>query len=145
MTVKQISVFIENKPGCLAAFADVLSKNALDMRAMSIAESVDFGILRIIAADSYNTARVLQEEGYVCSITSVLAAAIPDEPGSLCKILALLDQNEINLEYTYAFITKQEDMACFIFRVADADITKACELLGQNGIRLICQNELTNL
>ena len=145
MTVKQISVFIENKPGRLAAFADVLSKNQLDMRAMSIAESADFGILRIIADDSYNTARVLQEEGYICSITSVLAAAIPDEPGSLCKILALLDENGINLEYTYAFITKKEDLACFIFRVADSDVAKATELLRQNGVQLVCQNDLINM
>lgn len=145
MTVKQISVFLENKPGQLAAFADVLSENQLDMRSMSIAESADFGILRIIADDSFNTARVLKEQGYICSITKVLAAIIPDKPGSLCKILSLLDKNGINLEYTYAFITRKEDAACFIFRVPDADIARAIELMGQNGIKLVCQHELETI
>ena len=142
MSIRQISVFIENQPGRLSEFAKVLSAHELDMRAMSIAESVDFGILRIIVSDPYNTARILQEEGYICSVTSVLAAEIPDEPGSLCKILALLDENSINLEYTYAFMTRQDDKACFVLRVSDEDRKKAGALLRGSGLKLLNQEDL---
>ncbi len=143
MTVKQISVFIENKPGCLAEFTNVLRENKIDMRSMSIAESLDFGILRIIVDDSYNTACVLKEAGYVFSITSVLAVAIPDEPGGLYKILNILAEHEINLEYTYAFITRKKDLAYMIIRVADNE--KAIEVLTENHIKLVCQDELYKL
>ena len=78
MTVKQISVFLENKPGKLADFTDVLSKNEIDMRALSLAEAEDFGIVRIIVDDVYNASTVLKDAGYVFSITKVLAVAIPD-------------------------------------------------------------------
>ena len=142
MAVKQISVFIENKPGRLGAVANVLYQNKLDMRAMNIAESVDFGILRIIATDSYNTVRVLQDEGYICSITDVLGAAIPDEPGSMCSLLTLLDENGINLEYTYAFVGRKVGKACVIFRVPDEDADRAAELLRQQGVQLIDQDDL---
>lgn len=90
MTVKQISVFVENKPGQLAEFAALLRKNSIDMRALSIAETQDFGILRIIVNDSYKTACVLKDEGYVFSITPVLAVAVPDQAGSLYEILKVL-------------------------------------------------------
>ena len=87
MTVKQISVFVENKPGKLSELTEVLRRNSIDMRALSIAEAEDFGVVRIIVNDSYNTACVLRDAGYVLSITPVLAAAIPDEPGGLAHIL----------------------------------------------------------
>ena len=142
MAVKQISVFIENKPGRLGAVANVLYRNKLDMRAMNIAEAVDFDILRIIATDSYNTTRVLQDEGYICSITDVIGAAISDEPGSMCSLLTSLDENGINLEYTYAFVGRQAGKACVILRVPDADTERTVELLRRQGIQLIDQNDL---
>ena len=121
MTVKQISVFVENKPGQLAEFAALLRKNSIDMRALSIAETQDFGILRIIVNDSYKTACVLKDEGYVFSITPVLAVAVPDQAGSLYEILKVLGDSGINLEYTYAFITRKKDLAYMVLRVADND------------------------
>lgn len=145
MTVKQVSVFIENKPGQLSELANVLSRNDLDMRSLSIAESSDFGILRIIVDDAYNAVRVLKEAGYVCAVTSVLAAAIPDEPGGLCRILTLLDESGINLEYTYAFFTRQADQACMVFRVSDENQKKAAEILNRNGVRLFGDEELAKL
>ena len=141
MTVKQISVFVENKPGRLAEFADLLRKNQIDMRALSIAEAKDFGILRVIVDNSYETACLLKESGYVFSITSVLAVAIPDEAGGLCDILHILQENEINLEYTYAFISRKKDLAYMILRVQDND--KAIEVLGEHGVQLIGQDDLT--
>ena len=143
MTVKQISVFLENKPGQLARFTEILNQHKIDMRALSVADAKDFGILRLIVDDSYKTACVLKEEAYIFSITPVLAVEIPDEPGGLYKILHILMQNEINLEYTYAFTARKKNLAYMIFRVEDND--KAIEVLGKNNIRLICQDELAAL
>lgn len=143
MTVKQISVFIENKPGCLADIAEVLYRSQIDMRALSIAESRDFGILRIIVDDSYKTACVLRDAGYIFSITPVLAVAIPDEAGSLLNILNILRDHSINLEYTYAFITRKKDLAYMILRVEDNE--KASEILTKNNITLISQDDLCEI
>ncbi|EJW90695.1 amino acid-binding ACT domain-containing protein, partial [gut metagenome] len=101
MTVKQISVFLENKPGKLADFTDVLFKNGIDMRALSLAEAEDFGIVRMIVDDIYHASTVLREEGYVFSITKVLAVAIPDEPGGLSRVIRVLGENQVNVEYMY--------------------------------------------
>ena len=143
MTVKQISVFVENKPGRLAEMAALLGQQDIDMRALSIAEAEDFGIVRIIMDDAYNTAQVLKEAGYVFSITPVLAAAIPDEPGGLSRILDLLGENGINLEYTYAFIAREKGLAYMIMRVTNNE--KAIEVLSKQGIRLVCQHEIAEI
>ena len=143
MTVKQISVFVENKPGRLAEMAALLGQQDIDMRALSIAEAEDFGIVRIIVDDAYNTAQVLKEAGYVFSITPVLAAAIPDEPGGLSRILDFLGENGINLEYTYAFIAREKGLAYMIMRVTDNE--KAIEVLSKQGIRLVCQHEIAEI
>ena len=143
MTVKQISVFVENKPGRLAEMVALLGQQDIDMRALSIAEAEDFGIVRIIVDDAYNTAQVLKEAGYVFSITPVLAAAIPDEPGGLSRILDLLGENGINLEYTYAFIAREKGLAYMIMRVTDNE--KAIEVLSGQGIRLVCQHEIAEI
>lgn len=143
MTVKQISVFLENKPGRLADFTDVLSKNGIDMRALSLAEAEDFGIVRMIVDDVYNASTVLKDEGYVFSITKVLAVAIPDEPGGLSKVIRMLGDHEVNVEYMYAFTTRKAGVAYMIFRVEDNQ--KAIEVLKVNGIRPVCQDELSDL
>ena len=143
MTVKQISVFVENKPGQLAEFTKLLEKNNIDLRALSIADTQDFGILRVIVDDSYKTVCMLKEEGYVCSVTKVLAEEIPDRPGSLVKILNALGEGGVNLEYSYAFLSRKKDSAYMIFRVTDN--AKAVEVLNQNGIKPICQEELAGV
>lgn len=145
MTVKQISVFVENKPGSLATLTNILSKHDINMKAMSLAETEDFGIVRLIADDSYKTVCVLKEEGYVCSITPVLAVSISDEPGGLYKILRLLGDNEINLDYTYAFITRKKAFAYMILRVENHNIEKAIDVLSKNQIKLVSQDELYKL
>ena len=143
MTVKQISVFVENKPGKLAELTSVLHQNNIDMRALSIAEAEDFGVVRIIVNDSYNTACVLKDAGYVMSITPVLAAAIDDKPGALDAILEILGEADINLEYIYAFLGRVRGEAYMVMRVSDPD--KAADVLAQKGIRLVGQSELENL
>ena len=143
MTVKQISVFLENKPGGLAEFVKVLSENNINMRAMCIAETPDFGILRIIVDDVYNTMCTMKEAGYICSATKVLAVAIPDKPGSLLNTLTVLGEGGINLEYSYAFTTSKKDVAYMILRVNDNE--KAIEALTKAGIKLVDQDEIGKL
>lgn len=143
MTVKQISVFLENKPGAMAKFTDVLSKNKIDMRALSLAEAADFGIVRLIVDDVYNAMQVLKEEGYICTATKVLAVEIPDEPGGLSHVIHYLGEADINVEYVYAFTTSQKDVAYMIFRVEDNE--KATAVLNKNGVKLISQDDLAKL
>ncbi len=140
MTVKQISVFLENKPGQLAKFTAVLNANGIDMRAISVADTPDFGIVRMIVDDTYKTACILKEEGYIFSVTPVLAVEIPDTPGGLAQVLQVLNDNQINLEYMYAFIAKKKELAYLIFRVADNDA--AIDVLIKNNIKLVRQEKL---
>ncbi|MBR3802743.1 MAG: ACT domain-containing protein [Clostridia bacterium] len=132
MSIKQISAFVENKPGQLAKFTDVLTQHGIDMRALSLAETEDFGIVRVITDDSYKTACVLKEAGYIFSITPVIAVEIPDIPGGLNKVLHLLNDKGVNIEYTYAFTARKQDTAYMIFRVTDNEA--AAEILKDNGI-----------
>ena len=140
MTVKQISVFLENKPGRLAEFTEVLSQNNIDLRALSVAEASDFGIIRIIVDDVYNATTVLKDADYICSVTKVLAVEVKDKPGALSEIIYVLGENDINVEYMYALTTHKQDVAYMIFRVADN--AKAIEVLQKKGIRPVCQEEL---
>ena len=143
MTVKQISVFLENKPGRLADFTDILSANNIDMRAMSLAEAADFGIVRIIVDDVYNASTVIKDAGYIFSITKVLSIEMPDQPGALSKIIRHLGNNDINLEYMYAFTSPKKNSAFMILQVQDNE--KAIEVLGKNGIRPVCHDDLVEM
>ena len=143
MTLKHISVFVENKAGKLAELTEYLHQHDIDMRALSIAETQDFGIVRMIVDDSYKTSCILKEAGYVVSITPVLAVEMPDEPGSLSGIVKTLGDGGINLEYMYAFLTRKEKTAYLIIRVADNE--KAVEVLSKSGIHTISQDVIVNL
>ncbi len=143
MTIKQLSIFVENKAGGLSDVTKTLSENNIDMRTLSIAETPDFGILRAIVDNPEKTADILTEAGYICKITPVLAVAIDDRPGGLHKVLQVLADNDINLEYTYAFVTRKSDTAYMVIRVADKD--KAKQVLTDNGISLVCADELFKL
>lgn len=140
MTVKQISVFLENKPGQLAAFTDVISKGGINLRALSLAEAEDFGIVRVIVDDVYNATAVLKAEGYVFSITDVIAIAIPDIPGGLNQIIHVFGDNGVNLEYMYAFSSNKAGVANMIFRVKD--VAKAIDVLKDKGITPVRQEDL---
>ena len=129
MTVKQISVFLENRPGALAEFTRILEKSNMNLRALSLAESEDFGIVRVIVDDPFETIRILKDEGYVCSITKVIAVEIQDKPGALVKMLNILGDNQVNLEYSYAFLAKKANSAFMILRVEDNE--KAIKVLTQ--------------
>lgn len=140
MTVKQISIFVENKIGNLAEVTKVLSGAGVSLHAISLADTKDFGVLRVIVDDSYLAATTLKEQGYIFSITKVLAVAIPDEPGGLHRILTLLEEGKINLEYLYDFNTRKSDYAYLIFKVGNVE--DAIEVLTKNKVRLLCQEDL---
>ena len=144
MTLNQISVFVENKPGKLQHLTQVLADHNVDMRALSLAETSDFGIVRIIVDDVYAASTMLKDEGFIHSVTKVLGVAIPDEPGGLNTILQVLGGANINVEYMYAFLgSKDTAHAYMIFRVQDPDAAVA--VLNSKGISCITQIDLTNL
>ncbi len=141
MSIQQLSVFLENKPGSLGEFAKALSKYHIGMRSLSIAESRDFGIIRVIVDDPYEAAQALKQEGYIIQLTPVVGAEVTDEPGALLNILETLSRSEINVDYTYAFVSKKKNTAYIIIRTDD--IPKTEKILGNSGITLIDQNELS--
>ncbi len=144
MTVNQISVFLENKPGTLTAMTGLLAESGIDMRALSLAETNDFGIVRIIVDDVYRATTVLKDGGFIHQLTPVLAVLIPDEPGGLYKVLAVLQEAKVNVEYMYAFLGGGDvDHAYMIFRVQD---TKAAgTALAAKGIRLVNQESISQI
>lgn len=126
MSVKQISVFIENKTGKLAEVTKYIAESNINMKALSVADTHDFGILRIICDDTANAEKVLQDGGYVVTTTDVLAVEMTDKPGSLAKILEVLADADVAVEYTYAFLSvKNEGHAYMIFRVDDNAVASA--------------------
>ena len=144
MSVKQISIFVENKPGALLAMTTVLAENRIDMRAFTLAETSDFGIVRIIVDDVYKASTVLKDFGFVYSISSVLGVVIPDVPGGLNQVLQILTEEDVNVEYMYAFQGgKNINGAYMIFKVADAK--KAASVLTGRGIKLIDQEDLEGM
>ena len=143
MSVKQISVFLENRPGALLGLTRVLAEKGIDMRAFSLAETSEFGIARFIVDDIDATAAVLNAEGFIHSVTPVVAVAISNTPGGLNKALTALSEASVNVEYMYAFIGGKKESAYMIFRVADD--AKASEVLRAAGIQLAEQEEIVNL
>ena len=144
MSIKQISVFMENKPGTLEEMTDVLAKNNIDMRAISVAEAEDFGIARLIVDDVYETATVLKDAGFVKKLSEVLAVEIPDIPGGLNKVLKTLSAAQVNLEYMYAFLGgKDVDKAFLIMKVAHIDRAESTLKIG--GFNLVDQEHISEL
>lgn len=144
MSIKQISVFVENKPGAMSAMTSVLAENDIDMRALSLAETGDFGIVRIIVKDLYKATTVLKDAGYIHSLTDVLGVKIPDIPGGINKVLTILENNKINIDYMYAFMGNRETKhAYMIFRVED--IAAAKSALMAEGIHMITKEDIEKL
>ncbi len=142
MSVKQISVFLENKPGALYAMTGVLAQNKVDMRAFSLAETSDFGIARIIVSDIYAATTILREAGYVHSISEVLAVSVPDVPGGLNKVLQVLTDAGVNVEYMYVFPGSSKN-AYMVFRVTDTDAAESA--LTARKINLVSQDAIERM
>lgn len=140
MAISQISVFVENRPGRLADITAVLAKNSIDIRALSVADTSDYGILRLIVNDPKSAVEALRSEGMTTSATQVLGIIIPDEPGGLARAIKVLSDAQISVEYAYAFITPSVGNAYVIIRVEDND--KASKILKGAGIELIEQDDI---
>ena len=139
MSVNQVSVFLENKPGTLSKLTAVLAKNNINIRALSLADTNDFGIVRMLVDDVYEATNVLKEENFIARFTPVLIYKISDETGSLDKLLKNFSDSEINIEYMYAFAGKKD--AYMIFKVTD--IKKAESVLNSRGLKSLTQEEIS--
>lgn len=143
MKVKQISVFLENKSGRLAEVIQVLGMNNINIRALSIADTTDFGILRLIVDKPDEANIVLKKEGFMVSETEVLAVEIPDRPGGLAGVLKQLGDAGINIEYLYAFTGYSSGNALVVFRVEDCDA--AIATLKEHNVRVLSGDEVYSL
>jgi len=143
MLVKQISVFIENKKGRAANLTKTLAENGIDLVSLSIADTTNFGILRCIVDDSNKALKVLKESGYTAGANDVLAVEVEDKPGGLAKVLAILDEAGISIEYLYSFVRIPSKSALILFRVEEID--KATKVLEKKGIRLLLEKDVFGL
>ncbi|MGI6736495.1 MAG: hypothetical protein ACOX41_04180 [Anaerovoracaceae bacterium] len=140
MFVRQLSVFLENTTGSLTGFTKTLKDNGIDLKAMSIADTMDFGIARCIVEDPEKTAGILQQNGYNTTITKVLAAEMRDIPGGLHAILEILSDHGIAVNYAYSIVRSREDYAVIILKVKDPQ--QAGELLQSSGVNMYCHKDL---
>ena len=138
--VYQISVFLENRAGQLAEITGVLAENNVDLRAISIAETADYGILRMIVDDAQKATAILMQHGYLLSMTPVLVVSVPDQPGGIAPVLATLAEGSIDIEYMYSLFTHIEGKAYIVFRVSETE--KFITLLDNHGIAPCTSEEL---
>ncbi|MCL2662625.1 MAG: amino acid-binding protein [Oscillospiraceae bacterium] len=143
MTVKQLSVFVENKPGKLMEALEALAESGIDLRAISLADTSDFGILRAIVNRPDHAYEVLSESGFLVKTNNVLAVVIGDKPGGLASVVRLLSEGNVNIEYTYAFVAHSRDNAYVILRVDNND--EAVNILTKNKVTLLTEKELYSM
>lgn len=139
-TIKQISVFVENKSGRLKAVTDILNRNNINIRALAIADTKDFGILRLIVDQPEKACKILKDEECTVTLTDVLAVCFDDKPGGLANVMNTLVENSISVEYMYAFFSKLEGQASVILRVNDNQ--KVADVLTKSGTKLLTGNDI---
>ena len=140
MTIHQISVFLENRSGQLADITATLSENHVDLRAINIAETADYGVLRLIVDDAQRASSILLEHGFILTMTPVVAVAVPDRPGGLSEVLGILSKANIDIEYMYSVFGQKNGLAYMIFRVSDTAALNA--VLEENGLGAVSGQEL---
>ncbi len=140
MTIHQISVFLENRSGQLAEITATLSENNVNLRAISIAETADYGVLRLIVDDAQRASSILLEHGFILTMTPVVAVAVPDRPGGLAAVLSVLSEAGMDIEYMYSVFGQKNGLAYMIFRVGDPAALDA--LLKRNGLTSVSGDEL---
>ena len=138
--VYQISAFLENRAGQFAEITKILAENGIDLRAISIAETADYGILRMIVGNAEKTTSILMQHGYLLSMTPVLVISVPDQPGGIAPVLATLAEGNIDIEYMYSLFTHAEGKAYIVFRVSETE--KFTSLLASHGITPCTSEEL---
>lgn len=142
MAVKQISVFVQNEKGALAEVLKEIAAGGIELRALSIADTNDFGILRIITNDEAKTEKLLKDSGYICNVTDVVAACVDDKPGALAKEMAVLTEAGVEVEYLYAFVTAGNE-ACVVLRVNDTKLAE--DTLASAGVKLLQESDIVNM
>lgn len=140
MLIKQVSVFVENKPAALEEAVRIIGENGIDIYALSLADTTDFGILRLIVSDPDKAKEVLREKGLIVKRTDVIAIVVEDKPGGLVHALDVMKKNDINIEYIYAFIGKNEKGATVVMKVNNPD--EAIKLLKDTDVEILTKNEL---
>ena len=143
MAIKQLTIFVENEPGAVASITEKLSAHGINLRALSIAETQEFGILRLIVNDEEKAEKLLKEAGYLIKITDVVGVKISDEPGKLSAALSVLDKGRINIEYLYAFMVRTEKHAYVVMRVEDND--SAENMLKDAGFKIVTEADVAKL
>lgn len=143
MSLKQLNVFVENKKGALVEITKALAANNINIRALSIADTEEFGILRMIVSDNDTAASILAEKEYLLKITDVVGVKIGDQPGKLSTALEILDKEDINVEYLYAFMSRTEKHAYVVLRVADNE--RAETALNKAGYHMITDADVHKL
>lgn len=143
MAIKQLTVFVQNRKGTVVSLTDILAKNDINIRALSIAETEEFGILRLIVDDETAATRILEENGYLIKIIDVVGVKIGDKPGALTAALNVLDKAEINVEYLYAFMARTEKHAYVVLRVEDNNAAETA--LENSGFHLITNADICKL
>ena len=143
MTIKQLTVFVENRQGALVEITDLFAANHIDMRALSIADTQEFGILRVIVNDTNEALRILKAGGYLVQATDVIAVKISDAPGKLSAALHALNIKGINVEYLYAFLARTARHAYVVLRVADNN--SAAAVLEDAGFNLVSEEDIKKL
>ena len=140
MNVTQISVFLENRAGQLSNITRVLSENGVDLRAINIAETADYGVLRIIPADAQKASAVLLENGFIMAMTPVIAVAVPDRPGGLNSLLEALSEENIGIEYMYSVFSSNSGEALMVLQVGEAE--KVAEILSKHEFKTVTIDEI---
>jgi hypothetical protein len=140
MTHIQLSIFLENKKGRLYDVCSFLGKQGVNIRALTVAESDNFGVLRILVKDPHATAQALKDNGFVVNETEVLAVEVDDKPGGLARVLAVINKHHINVEYMYGFVEPALKKALMVFRFDD--VSKAAEILKAERVKLIATKDL---
>ena len=143
MKLTQISVFLENRKGRLFDVCSLLGKSNINIRALTIAETESFGVLRIVVDKSDQAITSLRNNGFVANLTDVIAVEVGDKPGGLAEILKVFADNNINVEYMYGFVEKFSDNALLVFRFEDTD--KAAKILAEKGIKVVTRREIEGL
>jgi hypothetical protein len=143
MKLTQISVFLENRKGRLYEVCDTLGKNNINIRALTIAETESFGVLRIVVDKSDLAIQTLKKSGFVANITDVVAIEVGDKPGGLAAILKIFADNDVNVEYMYGFVEKFSDNALLVFRFEDVE--KAQKILLEKNVKIVTRKEIEGL
>ena len=143
MSIKQLSVFAENKPGAIVEITDAIASKGIDIRAMSIADTQNFGVIRLIVSDVDAARDALHEIECIVSVNEVVCVEMSDRPGSLADVIKLLAENEINIEYMYAFVAVSRDHAYTVFRVSDNERTETA--LAAAGVKVADEDMVRGL